>query len=115
MSRVLIIGAGGVGGVVTHKCAQASTVFTDICLASRTLEKPLKIAAQLKCPIRTAKVNADNPAETVALIRDFKPDVVHGHWTYEFALGAMDTGLPCGVTAHDSPYTIVKYFPNLAV
>ena len=45
-------------------------------------------------------------------VRDFKPDVVHGHWTYEFALGAMDTGLPCGVTAHDSPYTIVKYFKD---
>ena len=34
MSRVLIIGAGGVGGVVTHKCAQARDVFTDICLVT---------------------------------------------------------------------------------
>ena len=39
MSRVLIIGAGGVGGVVTHKCAQAPEVFSEIILASRTLEK----------------------------------------------------------------------------
>jgi saccharopine dehydrogenase (NAD+, L-lysine-forming) len=30
MSKVLIIGAGGVGGVVTHKCAMNADVFTDI-------------------------------------------------------------------------------------
>ena len=39
MSKVLIIGAGGVGGVVTHKCAQAKDVFTEITLASRTESK----------------------------------------------------------------------------
>lgn len=37
--NVLIIGAGGVGGVVTHKCAQNNDVLGDICLASRTLSK----------------------------------------------------------------------------
>lgn len=35
MSRVLIIGAGGVGTVVAHKVAK-NKVFTDIMLASRT-------------------------------------------------------------------------------
>ncbi|MDY0145648.1 MAG: saccharopine dehydrogenase NADP-binding domain-containing protein, partial [Kiritimatiellia bacterium] len=35
MSKVLIIGAGGVGSVVAHKCAQVPDVFTDILLASR--------------------------------------------------------------------------------
>ena len=30
MSKVLIIGAGGVGGVVTHKCAQVPEVFREI-------------------------------------------------------------------------------------
>ena len=39
MSKVLIIGAGGVGGVVTHKCAQNPEVFSDILLASRTLAR----------------------------------------------------------------------------
>jgi saccharopine dehydrogenase (NAD+, L-lysine-forming) len=28
MSKVLIIGAGGVGQVVTHKCAQRRDIFT---------------------------------------------------------------------------------------
>ena len=39
MGKVLIIGAGGVGGVVAHKCAQVPEVFEEICLASRTLAK----------------------------------------------------------------------------
>ena len=30
MSKVLIVGAGGVGGVVAHKCAMNPEVFTDI-------------------------------------------------------------------------------------
>ncbi len=48
MGRVLIIGAGGVGSVVTHKCAEASHVFTDIMLASRTLSKCEAIAEEIK-------------------------------------------------------------------
>ncbi|MDA8358791.1 MAG: glycosyltransferase family 4 protein [Actinomycetota bacterium] len=32
-----------------------------------------------------------------------RPDVVHAHWTYEFALAALATGLPTVVTAHDAP------------
>ena len=39
MKNVLIIGAGGVGGAVTHKCAQHNDELGDICLASRTLSK----------------------------------------------------------------------------
>ena len=39
MRNVLIIGAGGVGSAVTHKCAQYNNELGDICLASRTLSK----------------------------------------------------------------------------
>ena len=48
MSKVLIIGAGGVGSVVVHKCAQVPKVFSEIVLASRTLSKCEAIAAQVK-------------------------------------------------------------------
>jgi len=72
----MIIGAGGVGAVVAHKCAQVPEVFTDICLASRTESKCKAIAAQLPRPIETARVDADNVPELVALLRSFKPDVV---------------------------------------
>ena len=37
--NVLIIGAGGVGHVVAHKCAQQNDILGDIHIASRTLEK----------------------------------------------------------------------------
>lgn len=37
--NVLIIGAGGVGHVVAHKCAMNNDVLGDICIASRTKQK----------------------------------------------------------------------------
>ena len=39
MSRVLMIGAGGVATVAAHKIAQNSDVFTDFMIASRRKEK----------------------------------------------------------------------------
>ncbi len=80
MSRVLIIGAGGVGSVVAHKCAMNNDVFTDIILASRTQSKCDKIAAEIQemhgVTIRTARVDADVVAEMVALIRQYEPKLV---------------------------------------
>ena len=76
MGKVLIIGAGGVGGVVTHKCAQVPEVFGDTLLASRTLEKCDRIAGEISRPIETAKVDADHPQEVAELIRKFNPDLV---------------------------------------
>lgn len=32
-----------------------------------------------------------------------RPDVIHAHWAYEHALGALATGLPTVVTVHDAP------------
>ena len=76
MKKVMIIGAGGVGSVVAHKCAAAPDVFGEIMLASRTKSKCDQIAAQLSRPIQTAQVDADNVAELSALIRSFGPDLV---------------------------------------
>jgi saccharopine dehydrogenase (NAD+, L-lysine-forming) len=76
MSNVLIIGAGGVGGVVTHKCAQVSEVFSEIVLASRTLEKCARIKGQLSTSIQIAQVDADRTEEVIALIRKFSPNLV---------------------------------------
>ncbi|TAF33280.1 MAG: saccharopine dehydrogenase family protein [Cytophagales bacterium] len=77
MSKVLIIGAGGVGNVVVKKCAQASHVFTDIMLASRTKSKCDAIAAEVGGDrIKTAAVDADNVPELVALIKSFNPKLV---------------------------------------
>ncbi len=76
MSNVLIIGAGGVGAVVTHKCARSPEVFSRIVLASRTLTKCEAIQSQLPRPIDVARVDADHTSEVVELIRSVKPDLV---------------------------------------
>ncbi len=77
MSKVLIIGAGGVGNVVARKCARVPEVFSDIMLASRTLEKCEQIAQAVGGDrIKTAQVDADNIPELVTLINKFKPDMV---------------------------------------
>ncbi|OGV48084.1 MAG: saccharopine dehydrogenase [Lentisphaerae bacterium GWF2_52_8] len=97
MARVLIIGAGGVGQVVAHKCAQVPEVFTEICLASRTVEKCKKIASQIKRPIQVEQVDADNVPQTVELIRKFKPDVVINVALPYQDLNIMDACLETGV------------------
>lgn len=97
MGKVLIIGAGGVGQVVTHKCAQVPEVFEEICLASRTLSKCEHIASQIKRPIRTAKVDADNVPELVHLINDFRPDLVINVALPYQDLHIMDACLETGV------------------
>ncbi|MHC1728690.1 MAG: saccharopine dehydrogenase C-terminal domain-containing protein [Syntrophobacteraceae bacterium] len=97
MGKVLIIGAGGVGSVVAHKCAQLPEVFSEITLASRTLEKCEQIAARLPRPIRTAKLDADNVSETAALISMEKPDLVINVALPYQDLSIMDACLQTGV------------------
>lgn len=48
-----------------------------------------------------------------AAIADFAPQIVHGHWTYEFVWAALDSGVPTLATAHDSPAKVLRYMPNL--
>lgn len=102
MSKVLIIGAGGVGGVVTHKCAQHPEVFSEIMLASRNEAKCKAIAAQLDRPIQTAQVDADSVDDLVKLIESFKPDVlIHVALPYQ-DLTIMEACLKTGVPYLDT-------------
>jgi len=113
MSKVLIIGAGGVGQVVAHKCAQLPEVFSEIMLASRTKEKCDRIAATLPRPIRTARLDADHVAETVALIREFQPEMVINVALPYQDLAIMDACLETGVhyldTANYEPPDLAKF------
>lgn len=102
MAKVLIIGAGGVGSVVAHKCAQVEEVFGEIMLASRTKSKCDAIAADLKRPIRTARVDADNVPELVALINEYKPDLVMNLALPYQDLTIMDACLETGVDYLDT-------------
>jgi len=77
MSHVLIIGAGGVGRVVTHKCVMNKETFTKITLASRRLESCKTIADELpEGSVQIEQIDADNTAELSALISRIQADLV---------------------------------------
>lgn len=72
MTKILVIGAGGVGSVAVHKMAMLSDIFTDITLASRRLFKCDEIAASVLArtgvTIKTAQIDADDAEATARLI-----------------------------------------------
>ena len=80
MAKIVIIGAGGVGRVVAYKCAQLSSVFTSITLASRTISKCDLIAKDVQndlgVQIETDQVDADVVEEVVELFHKHKPELV---------------------------------------
>ena len=106
MSKVLVIGCGGVAGVAIRKCAQNDEVFSEICIASRTLSKCEAVKAELegktKAVITTAKVDADKVEELIALIKDVKPDVVLNLALPYQDLTIMDACLATGVDYVDT-------------
>lgn len=117
MSKVLIIGAGGVGGVVAHKCAMEKAVFSDVLLASRTKSKCDAIAAQIKelhgRTIRTAQIDADDvPALTKLLLAEQPAVVINVALPYQ-DLHIMDACLAAGVdyldTANYEPLDVAKF------
>ncbi|HXH09766.1 MAG TPA: glycosyltransferase family 4 protein [Alphaproteobacteria bacterium] len=42
-----------------------------------------------------------------------KPDVLHAHWTYEFALACMETSLPAVITTHDNAFQVFRFCRDL--
>jgi saccharopine dehydrogenase (NAD+, L-lysine-forming) len=114
MGKVLIIGAGGVGTVVAVKMASLPHIFSDIMLASRTLEKCDAIAGRVGGNrIKTARVDADNVPELVSLISSFKPDIVVNVALPYQDLHIMDACLETGVayldTANYEPLDEAKF------
>ena len=106
MSRVLIIGCGGVANVAIRKCCQASEVFTELCIASRTKSKCDELAKKLEgktnTKITTAQVNADSVDELVSLINSYKPDLVMNIALPYQDLTIMDACLICKVNYMDT-------------
>ncbi len=117
MNKVLIIGAGGVGSVVAHKCAMVPEVFGEITLASRTVSKCDAIAAEVKLRtgriIATAKVDADNAEETAALIRQTGAKLLINVALPYQDLNLMDACLLAGCdymdTANYEPLDVAKF------
>ena len=76
MSRVLMIGAGGVATVAAFKIAQNADVFTEFMIASRRKAKCDKIVEDIhkagyKLDIKTAQVDADDVEQLKALFSDY--------------------------------------------
>jgi saccharopine dehydrogenase (NAD+, L-lysine-forming) len=113
MAKVLIIGAGGVGNVVVHKCAQVAEVFDEIVLASRTKAKCDAIAAKLSRLITTEQVDADDVDQMVALIKKHAPELVLNVALPYQDLPIMDACLETGVdyldTANYEPIDEAKF------
>lgn len=103
MSKVVIIGAGGVGTVVAHKCAQNPEVFTEIVLASRTKSKCDAVAKAIGAPnITTDQVDADSVEQLCQLLRRHKPELVINVALPYQDLTIMDACLECGVNYLDT-------------
>ena len=106
MSKVLIIGCGGVASVAIQKCCQNSEVFTEICIASRTKSKCDDLKAKLEgktaTKITTRQVDADKFDELCALIKEEKPDLVMNIALPYQDLVIMDACLACGVNYLDT-------------
>ena len=114
MSKVLIIGAGGVANVVAKKCAQNSADYSELLIATRTKSKADKIASEISnIPVHTAKVDADEASEVAALIRDFKPKLVMNIALPYQDLSIMDACLETGVdyldTANYEPKDVAHF------
>ena len=46
-------------------------------------------------------------------MQDDAPDLIHAHWSYEFSLAAIESGLPHLVTCHDAPQVVLRHAPDL--
>jgi len=117
VSKVLVIGAGGVGSVAVHKMAMNPDIFTDIHLASRTVSKCEAIAESVKdrtgVSVSTYSIDADDVNATAALIRSIGPELVVNLALPYQDLAIMDACLATGVnyldTANYEPRDVAKF------
>ncbi|HUQ03186.1 MAG TPA: saccharopine dehydrogenase family protein [Kofleriaceae bacterium] len=117
MAKVLIIGAGGVGGVVAHKCAMEREIFDDVLLVSRTLSRCEKLQREIAemhgRQIRVGQVDADDVAALTTLLEKERPAVVINVALPYQDLSIMDACLNAGVdyldTANYEPPDVAKF------
>ncbi|MCL2085012.1 MAG: saccharopine dehydrogenase family protein [Oscillospiraceae bacterium] len=120
MPKALIIGAGGVAGVILHKCCQVPEVFEQILMASRTKSKCDSLKADVDARygledgvVATARVDADDAAELAGLIESFRPGIVINAALPYQDLSIMDACLRTGAdyldTANYEPPETAKF------
>ncbi len=107
MSKVLLIGAGGVASVAAAKMCGNADVFTDLLIASRTQKRceDVKAACESRgtaTRIATAQIDAMDVPRLTALVRDYKPDLVMNIALPYQDLAIMDACLAAGASYLDT-------------
>ena len=128
MSKVLLIGAGGVAGVAAAKMCRNPETFGELLIASRTESRCKAIKADIEkrrgswsvvrgpdegaprttnhetraTKITTAQIDAMEVPRLVKLIREFKPDLVMNIALPYQDLAIMDACLEAGVSYLDT-------------
>jgi saccharopine dehydrogenase (NAD+, L-lysine-forming) len=117
VSKVLVIGAGGVGSVAVHKMAMNADIFSEVHLASRTKAKCDAIAESVRQrtgrTIATHAIDAEDVPALTALIREIGPEVVVNLALPYQDLTIMDACLAAGAnymdTANYEPRDVAKF------
>jgi saccharopine dehydrogenase (NAD+, L-lysine forming) len=117
LSKVLVIGAGGVGSVAVHKMAMNPDIFSDVHLASRTKSKCDAIAESVKertgRNVSTYEIDAEDVPALTALLHDIKPKLVVNLALPYQDLTIMEACLAAGVdymdTANYEPKDVARF------
>lgn len=107
MSRILMIGAGGVATVAAFKMAQNTDVFSELMIASYHKEKCDRLVKAIHdkgytMPIVTAEVDADNVEQLKTLFKSYLPDLVVNLALPYQDLTIMEACLACGCNYLDT-------------
>ena len=107
MSRILMIGAGGVATVAAFKMAQNTDVFSELMIASHHKEKCDRLVKAIHdkgytMPIVTAEVDADNVEQLKTLFKSYLPDLVVNLALPYQDLTIMEACLACGCNYLDT-------------
>jgi saccharopine dehydrogenase (NAD+, L-lysine-forming) len=117
VSKVLVIGAGGVGSVAVHKMAMNPQIFSQVHLASRTRTKCDAIAESVRRrtgrTVATHAIDAEDVPALTALIREVEPRLVVNLALPYQDLTIMDACLAAGVdymdTANYEPRDVARF------
>ena len=60
-------------------------------------------------PRSALRMFAAERSAIVSAVHEAQPDVIHAHWTYEFAAAALDSGVPALITVCDHATKVLRY------
>ncbi len=127
--NVLIVGAGGVGSVAAHKCAQNNDILGDIFIASRTVRKCHEIIDSIhgknnikdkSRKLHARQLDAMDVSATAGLIEEANARTVINVASPQCNMSIMDACLKASATyldtaVHEGPHREKEPYPWYAV